>query len=118
MRKLGGHYRSSPGAAIMVENDIRPAAARLNERQSKNLVKLLKKPGHPLGKAIQRKIRILEEEKQWNRKGATKKTGTMRGMARLGQKIKGRWKEIQKRRKGDARNGKKWESEGREKMEI
>lgn len=117
MRKLGGHYRSPSGVAIMVENDMKPATVRLNERQTRNLVKLLKKPGHPLEKGIQRIIRILGEDEEWGGRGVTKKAGKMRGVIRLGNKIKGKWKEV-KRGRESTEKGKKREKKARERIGI
>lgn len=81
MRSIVCHYRTALGAAIMVENVITPAVARLEERQRRNVIKLLRQQmNHPLARGVRQEIRIKEEEEEW-REGRRKKEGKRRSMS-------------------------------------
>lgn len=71
MRKLGGHLRTAPGGAIMVENDMCATEARLNGRQKRNVIlSARRKPGNRMRTLVEDSIRRgdepeeLEEEKK------------------------------------------------------
>lgn len=50
-RRIRGDYQSAPGAAIMVEHDMVPTAAWLDNKQEGKVVKLLRQPeDHPVEK--------------------------------------------------------------------
>lgn len=101
MRKIGGHYRIAPGAAIKVEHDMTPTEATLDNKQKRNVVKLLRQPeDHPLGKWIRKEIGVLEEAEKWRvgqRKAKkTEKRGSRRGVEMLSKQIQGRWDTVDK----------------------
>lgn len=92
MRSIGGHYRTALGAAIMVENVITPAAARLEELRRRNVIRLLRKQmNHPLARGVRQEISIKQEEEEW-REGGRKKEGKRRsrsGVDRMDEEIIG-----------------------------
>lgn len=102
MRRIGGHYRTAPGEAIMVENDMTPAAARLEARQRRNVTRLLRQPkNHPLARWVRQEIRIKQEEEEWRgvRRKKKGKRGSMRGVDSVDEEIKGEWKRVEKGRR-------------------
>lgn len=103
MRKMKGHFRSAPGAAIAIENDMKLAAVRLNERQTKNTCKLLsQRADQPLGTLMRKEIEVRQEEAEWgggSRPRVKKRAGVMKGVKRMHARIAGKWKKVEKTRK-------------------
>lgn len=124
MRRIGGHYRTAPGAAITVENDLMTTEARLNGRQRRNVIKSIRSnPRNPTRQAIENEIRLVQETpnmrggKRKGKTGWTKVKGVRRGVMMVDEMVEGDWKAIEKN-KNIWKKEENWEKRIRENMEI